>query len=129
MWTFDRFEPGALVGSVDLPVLEEDVARWMALFPSPQGGAGDRLPAGFSVAMMMKGYMRILDHRPPGNVHAHQSLVWGPMIRRGGLVSMRLVCLNTEMKSERRWITFDARLSSMDGVLHLSGEMRMLWAR
>ena len=129
MWTFDRFEAGALIGTSVLPVTGTDAERWTALFPRAGAPQPDRLPAGLAVALMMRGYMTILSDRPPGNVHAGQTLVWGEPIRPGGEVVVSLRCLTKELRNDRRWVTFENRVTATTGQLHLHGQMRMLWAQ
>lgn len=130
MWTFDRFEAGALIGTSVLPVTDSDAERWMALFPRADGAPRpDRLPAGLAVALMMRGYMNILGDRPPGNVHAEQTLAWGEPIRPGGEVVVSLRCLAKDLRNGRRWVMFENRVTAASGLLHLQGRMRMLWAQ
>lgn len=129
MWTYDRFEPGAVIGTVVLPVSEADSRRWAALFPPSGATLPDRLPAGLVVALMMKGYMDILNDRPPGNVHSRQTLIWGEPVRPGGEVVVSLRCFAKELRKGRRWVTLENRVAAATGELHLHGQMRMLWAQ
>jgi len=125
-WTFDRFEPGALVGESELVLDREQILRWKLLFPGEN--EAEAAPPGLLIAMLMKGYMQVIASRPPGNVHAGQSLRWtGARVTEGARLKARFHCLDKEIRKERRWLHLSAELSA-GGTPVLSGEMTMLWA-
>ena len=128
MMTFDRFEPGAVIGTVTFDLTEARMAEWRMLFPD-EPASGPTLPPGLVIAMMMRGYIHILGERPDGNVHAEQELRWfGPAPCNEPLV-VGLRCLRKEVRSQRRWVWLENSVGNQAGATYLRGTMRMLWAR
>ncbi|MDB6092183.1 MAG: hypothetical protein JWN85_4967 [Gammaproteobacteria bacterium] len=128
MLTFDRLEPDKLLGEIRVLADTERLAQWEVLFPDALAAAADRLPWGLVNALMMRGYVEILGERPKGNVHAEQSLAWGPAVPARADIVISLTCLRKELKWDRRWVWFDSRVCSGAGVVHLQGTMKLLWA-
>jgi hypothetical protein len=128
MLTFDRLEAGQLLGEVILPVEAECLRAWAALFPGSLEAAGEHLPCGLVVALMMRGYIKILAERPSGNVHVEQGFFWGARVLKGTHLVVRLSCLRKELKGERRWVWFANQLDSTEGVFHARSTMKFLWA-
>ena len=126
MQTFETFTPGQDLGVVHLPHDADRLAAWDRLFP---GGAGSEvLPANYLVAALMRGYLALVDRRPPGNVHAGQTLHWAAPVPRGADLSVSLLCRDKVLKNGRRWIWFSASVAPDSGPACLSGDLRMLWA-
>jgi len=126
MWTYDRFEPGALIGETGIRLDADILSNWAHLFPgTPQGKVSPDL----LTAMMMRGYMAVISPRPPGNVHAGQRLCWtGHLPAQDSLLQARYRCLDKEIRKERRRVTIGAQLVDEDGLVVLEGELLMMWA-
>jgi hypothetical protein len=126
--TFDRLEPGKLLGEIALQVGADEFAQWDSMFPGSIEASGEFLPPGLVIALMMRGYIDLLGERPKGNVHAGQEFDWGPPAPREGELVVSLSCLRKELKGERRWVWFGNEVRTLGGPVHLRGTMRMLWA-
>lgn len=126
MWTYGRFEPGQVFGVVDIPLDAEKRACWQAIFgESPDG----TLPRGMLVAAMMEAYIRAIQPRPKGNVHAAQTLDFtGHRPRWDDTISIEVSCLSKEDKKGRFWVDFGIQASARDKVV-LSGTIRSIWAQ
>ncbi|CAN5626251.1 hypothetical protein BH23PSE1_BH23PSE1_02080 [soil metagenome] len=127
VWTFDDFEPGRAIGSAALSLDRERLARWQRLFAA--AGAGADAPPGLLVALLMEGYMAALAPRPPGNIHAGQTLRFsGHPLCEGEAFEVAIGCNAKQIKRERRWVHFGATMCNEAGTEILAGEMRVIWA-
>lgn len=125
MWTFDRFEPGQSFGSVSVPLDAERVAGWSAIYGPPQG---DDAPDGMLVAGMMEAYIRAIQPRPKGNVHAAQKLAMtGATVRLGDTVRYHVAIGTKEHKRGRNWVSFAIRAEAGGRDL-MHGEILSIWA-
>ncbi|GGE44840.1 hypothetical protein GCM10011360_35140 [Primorskyibacter flagellatus] len=125
MWTFARFEPGQSFGTVTIPLDAERVAGWAAIYGAPQG---DAAPDGLIVAGMMEAYIRAIQPRPKGNVHAAQKLAFsGAACRIGEEVVYHVSVLSAEEKRGRNWVGFGIRAEAGGRDL-LRGEILSIWA-
>lgn len=125
MWTFDRLSPGAGFGPVAVPLDSERVQGWEGVYGPI---TGDVVPDGLIVAGMMEAYIRAIQPRPKGNVHAGQTLTFtGAQARLGDTVSYSVTVLSKEQKKSRNWIVF-AIEASTDGKPLMRGEVTAIWA-
>lgn len=127
-WTFADFEPGARLGVIVLATDAERRALWNQVYGRSVGPAGSSVPQGLIVALMMDAYVKVIQPRPPGNVHAMQSLSFtGQQVAWGAPLHFDFFVGGKEMKRERRWVTFRvAARTETDAVM--SGEIRAIWA-
>jgi len=127
-WTFADFEPGAPLGVIVLAADAERRALWDQVYGKSVGPAGTHVPQGLIVALMMDAYVKVIQPRPPGNVHAMQSLSFtGQRAAWGDTLHFDFSVGGKEMKRERRWVTFRvAARTETDAVM--SGEIRAIWA-
>ncbi len=124
--TFDRLEAGMRFGEKRYVVDEEMRAAWQAIFPGT--ATGQTVPRGLLVAVLMRGYIEATPDRPPGNVHAGQTLTWHREARFGERLAVATGCLSKEERKGRLWARFDNRVTGEDGPV-LTGEMLLVWAR
>lgn len=125
---FDTFTQGETIGAADV-VLDAAMAdAWAIVSGRPAPAPGTPCPAGLLVAAMMRGYTRVCDNRPPGNVHAGQQLTFGPRPLIGDKLTLVLACATKELRNGRRWLGFDVTMTGRGDVAHLAGRMRLLWA-
>ncbi len=122
---FDSFVPGRALGThrLDMAQLLRD---WIAC-----GGAAPRdglLPTGLVVSAMMRGYLTLMAARPPGNVHAGQTLRWGLPAPAQGDLLVSLRCKDKSLRHGRRWLTLGVTVHGRQSQPHLEGEMTFLWA-
>ena len=125
VWSFDTLEPGALFGPVAVPLDAERVAGWEGVYGPITGG---QAPDGLIVAGMMEAYIRAIQPRPKGNVHAAQKLAFtGAKARTGDHVSYTVTVASKERKKGRNWIVFAVDAQVGDTSL-LRGEITAIWA-
>lgn len=127
VWTFDDFEIGAALDTVEIVIDAHRMDLWTRIY-GREDDARESLPPGLLVAAMMEGYVKGIQPRPPGNVHAGQTLAFtAHRVRSGARLSLAFSCLGKELKRERRWITFGVRVH--DGPhLAMAGEILSIWA-
>ncbi len=126
MWTYERFEPGQVFGVVEIPLDAAKRAHWQEIF----GACSDEtLPRGMLVAAMMEAYIRAIQPRPKGNVHAAQTLHFtGHRPRWDDTIAIAVSCLSKEEKKGRFWVDFGIQASAGDNTV-LSGTIRSIWAQ
>jgi hypothetical protein len=126
LWTFDRFEPGQIFGTIDVIMDSEKRAGWVAIY-GPTNSA--LLPRGMAVAAMMESYIRAIQPRPSGNVHASQILKFSEFRPQWGTtLSTKVSCAAKEVKKGRFWVDFGI-LVTADTSEVLSGTIRSIWAK
>lgn len=126
IWTYDDFLPGSVLGRLVIALDVQRIAHWAAIYGAP--ATPGQLPAGLLVAAMMEAYLRAIQPRPPGNIHASQTLRFRGTARPGDEIAAEVTCVAKELRRERRWVTFGVNLRSRaDDVL--SGEICTIWAR
>ncbi len=126
LWTFDRFEPGQIFGTIDVMMDAKKRAGWVSIYGKADS---DLLPRGMAVAAMMESYVRAIQPRPSGNVHASQVLNFSDVRPRWGTtLSTTVSCAAKEEKKGRFWVDFGI-LVSADASEVLSGTIRSIWAK
>ena len=124
-WTYDRLSPGADFGPVEVPLDAERVQGWEGVYGPV---SGDLAPDGLIVAGMMEAYIRAIQPRPKGNVHAAQKLAFtGVRARLGDTVAYTVTVASKERKKGRNWIVFDITARTGDAVL-VRGDLTAIWA-
>lgn len=126
MINFDSLEPGVEVGRSEVRVDAELADAWFELFP--EGKDADLLPAGLTMALVMRAYMSTLRPHPPGNIHARQRLRLGSPLRRGDVMATTVACRSKQIRRGRRWVTFAVESRSDGDVMVCEGEMTVVWA-
>ncbi|MEW5420897.1 hypothetical protein [Amorphus sp. 3PC139-8] len=128
IWTFADFQPGMALGTIDLALDADRRAHWNEVYGESVGAAGAMVPQGLAVALMMDAYVKVIQPRPPGNVHAMQTLSFtGTDAAWGDLMHFDFNVGGKEMKRERRWVTFSVT-GRTDADIILTGEIRAIWA-
>jgi acyl dehydratase len=122
--TFEELTAGTVLGSRDMEVTARDLAAFDGLALPPHGP----VPPGVAVALLMRGYMNILPHRPPGNIHASLRLEWGAPLALGDRLTLSLRCREKERRKGRPWVLFESVLAKADGTFVLAGVKWMVWA-
>ena len=127
-WTFADFEPGARLGTIGLALDDSRRALWDEIYGASVGRASKAVPRGLYVALMMDAYVGIIQPRPPGNVHAAQTLSFpGAEAAWGDLLRFDFTVGGKEIKRERRWVTFEVTARTDTDVV-MTGEIRSIWA-
>jgi len=124
LWTYERFQPGHVFGVIPIQTDAGKRADWGRVF----GPTSDRLPRGMLVTAMMEAYIRAIQPRPDGNVHASQELAfteaqanWGDTV----LVTVSLVA--KEERKGRYWVRFGIEAHVGDAQV-MTGTIRSIWA-
>lgn len=125
--TFERFVPGASLGSCTERVEEGALRHWARLYPW-DAAVDDEAPAGMATVILMRAYMRTLSPRPPGNVHARQTLQLLSPLRAGEAITTAFECAGKELRRERRYVDVDVSATGEDGRAVFSGRMTLIWA-
>lgn len=126
LWTFDRFESGHVFGTIDLVADAEKCAHWTKIYGAQKN---DTLPRGMIVVAMMECFIRAIQPRPSGNIHAGQELVFTDFRPRwGATLSTTISCAHKQEKKGRFWVEFGIVVSS-GGTEVLSGTNRLIWAK
>ncbi|WP_204318720.1 hypothetical protein [Pseudooceanicola aestuarii] len=124
-WTFDRLTPGQCFGPVTIPLDETRQAGWRAIYGAPEG---ETAPDGLIVAGMMEAFIRAIQPRPRGNVHAGQTLaLTGATVRLGEDVTYHVSVAARDQKRGRNWITCSVRAEAGGRAL-LRGDITTIWA-
>ncbi len=126
MHTFDSFEPGREIGSRELTLDAALVARWCELFPAD--AACETMPTGMVAIVTSRAYSDVLKPRPPGNVHGAQRFEIGRLPVPGERLVTSVGCRSKEMKSGRRWVTFETTTTDASGEICFRGFQTVLWA-
>ncbi|GAA6148014.1 hypothetical protein NBRC116586_10760 [Pseudooceanicola nitratireducens] len=125
IWTYDRFEPGQSFGEVTIPLDTERTDGWAAIYGPP---TGPDAPDGMIVAGMMEAYIRAIQPRPKGNVHASQTLAFtGATVPLGAKVTYHVSVRDKALKKGRNWVTFSLRAEAAGQKL-MTGEILSIWA-
>ncbi len=127
-WTFADFPVGETMAEVEIALTPEKAALWASISGAETPAAGDPAPRALMVAAMMETYIRALQPRPPGNVHAGQTLSFhGPAPAIGATLTARFACRAKAEKKGRFWITLGVEM--FEGTRPaLSGEILSIWA-
>lgn len=130
-WSYADFEPGAGIGTVEVTIDERRLGLWNRIYAEAGGDAGDddAVPEGLVVTAMMEGFIKAIHPRPPGNVHAGQTLSFaGAPVCPGAHLSVSFTCEAKEIRREHRWVTFGVRILHGDRLV-AEGEIRSIWAK
>lgn len=123
---FATFHPGDLVGTGSLLFDEAALEAWCAVFPDDRALA-PAMPPGMTAMVTMRVYMDLLDDRPPGNIHASQSVeMLGPVVL-GDRLTTTLVCAGKEERNGRRWLDFVTDTRNQTGAPVFRGRKRIIW--
>ncbi|CAO3435419.1 MaoC family dehydratase [Azospirillum doebereinerae] len=123
---FATFQPGDVVGTGSLLFDEAALETWCAIFPDDRALA-PAMPPGMTAMVTMRVYMDLLDDRPPGNIHASQSVeMLGPVVL-GDRLTTTLVCAGKEERNGRRWLDFVTDTRNQTGAPVFRGRKRIIW--
>lgn len=128
---FDDFEPGTMLGSMELDLDARTVSEWRGLFPAGAASNDPRLiPPGFIAVIAMRAYTHACPVRPPGNIHGEQSYELISLPEIGTRVVTDMICAAKEIKRTRRWVTFETKTRVVETNQPLfNGVMKVAWSR
>lgn len=125
--TFDRFQPGELIGA-DTVVLDQGLLDLWRRLCADESIDASQIPCGLISVLIMRVYKRVFPPRPPGNIHAMQSFELHQPLRRDEQVRISIGCKHKELKKDRRFVDLETVGESQRGVL-FKGVMTFIWAR
>lgn len=129
-FTFERFEPGAVLGEATVTFDAALAQGWQRIFGAgaEDGANGAAEGAGVAVVMMMRAYLGVVTPRPPGNVHSRQRLSMRGVPRKGEAIRTVMRCESKELKRERRYVELRAIGTGDGGRLIYDGRLTLIWA-
>jgi hypothetical protein len=123
---FQDFSPGSEMGE-HVELYDESAARlWRTVFEAGAGSPAEQL--GVATALMMRGYLAVVQPRPPGNVHARQQLQVSALPHIGEAIRMRVRCAGKEIRRERRYVQIAVDGTGDGGRALFSGSLSLVWA-
>lgn len=126
---FDDFEPGVSLGQCTLAYDETLARQWRYIFGNSQPATGQQAEAASAaVILMMRAFLTVVSPRPPGNIHARQSLSFAALPKVGDDLLIRLECQGKEIKRDRRYVELIARGYAPDGSTLFQGMLTLIWA-
>lgn len=130
VFTFERFEPGTVLGETTAAFDAALSQGWQRIFgSSAQAGAnGAAEGAGVAVVMMMRAYLNVVAPRPPGNVHSRQRLSMRGVPRQDEVIRTVMHCESKEIKRERRYVELRAIGTGDGGRSVYDGRLTLIWA-
>lgn len=79
------------------------------------------------LALLMRGYCGIVTPRPPGNIHAGQSIRFLAGARFGDMLDMSLACIDKTERNERMWLRLAAAVHRGRTRI-MEADMTFIWA-
>jgi hypothetical protein len=127
MITYANLSPGTVLGNCSFAFTPEALAKWAKLFPD-DAQCQPAMPPAMIAMVTMQAFMEIMQDRPPGNIHAAQKFQLSRLPQLGEQLITTLRCAEKEIKSGRRWISFESETIDGSGQLVFRGEMKTIWA-
>lgn len=126
---FDDFEPGRLLGSHTLVYDEALAKNWRRIFQDTEGCTYSQAEAAsIATLLMMRAYLAVVSPRPPGNIHARQSMVFATLPTIGDELDITIECRAKEVKRGRRYVELLALGKASDGPPIFQGVLTLIWA-
>ena len=124
MLYFHDFDIGQAVGRCEIH------ADPTALCLGEAGGSVrmDILSTADLLALLMRGYCRIVTPRPPGNIHASQTVRFLDKASIGDVLEVSLTCIDKTAKNDRKWLRFEAAVNRGPTKV-MEADMTFIWAR
>ena len=126
LWTFEKFEVGALIGS-SLQRVDEFIKSWGSIY-----GVIDRngsLPYGAAQLLIMKAYAEVVQPRPPGNIHATQKCRLNSVPVLGRETKVSVSCTAKYIRGNRKVVDFGVEISDAEsGLLYAASTLEICWA-
>ena len=125
--TFAEFHTGMALGKSTQVLGQELLDSWYRIYGS--GGSARFVPTALIMVLIMRSYMEAVGPRPPGNIHAGQSLSVHGSIGIGDEIETSFSCGSKEHK-RHHFVTLDTRSVRLsDNSLIATGAMTMIWAQ
>lgn len=123
--TFESIKIGEPIGTERLILSKELVEEWYRIYRP--GQPAEQVTTGFLMAIMMRGYIKIVSPRPLGNIQSRHCITFQEKARIGDRIEITLACTAKSLQNDRRWVTFSGSMNK-DLYPILKVEMDFLWA-
>lgn len=123
---YEDFVVGQEMGECVLTYDETFVQGWQQIFgqaASPRAQA-----ASVSLMLMMRAFLTIVSPRPPGNIHARQSLSFSSLPVLGDQLTVSAACLSRTLRKERRYVELSVKALNQRGQPVFAGVLTLIWA-
>lgn len=126
-WSFDAFQPNAVIGTTSLAFDREVMAQWNSLFGAT--ASDTEVPMAAIPLLIMYGFSAVVVPRPPGNLHVSQQCALHCVPAVGQSVTARVTCRGKERRGERRIVQFAIDIvDPQTQALLCSGLTTIFWA-
>lgn len=130
---FEDLVPGQEMGQYTLKYDEKFVHGWQHIagsspetqIPARQSRAQ---AASVSLMLMMRAFLIVVRPRPPGNIHARQSLSFCGLPAVGDELSVSVTCLAKKMHKGRRYVEFAVQAVNQRQEPTFQGMLTLIWA-
>lgn len=126
---FDDFQPGRVLGSHALVYDAALAENWRRIFQDAEGCTSSQAEAAsIATLLMMRAYLAVVSPRPPGNIHARQSMVFASLPMAGDKLDITIECKAKEIKRGRRYVELLALGKAGDNTPIFQGVLTLIWA-
>lgn len=125
---FDDFVEDKVLGDESFTISEEAFAKWTSLYPDDTA-CRPLMPPGMIAMVVMRGYMKVIPKRPPGNMHAEQRIDLIRLPNIGDTVTTTYRCARKEERLGRKWVYLTSDTADDSGESLFLGRMTSIWAK
>lgn len=131
---FEDLVPGRDLGTYALTYDETFAQGWQRMIAQkdgpPAASAGGRRAqaASVSLMLMMRAFLTVVSPRPPGNIHARQSLSFCGLPSIGDHIAVTVNCLSKSLHKERRYVEFGVKAVNQGQESVFTGVLTLIWA-
>jgi len=123
---YKDFVIGQEMGDCTLTYDETFVQGWQQIFG--QTALIRTQAASVSLILMMRAFLTIVSPRPPGNIHARQTLSFSSLPVLGDQLTVSAACLSKTMRKERRYVELGVKALNQRGQPVFAGVLTLIWA-
>ncbi len=123
---YKDFVIGQEMGDCTLTYDETFVQGWQQIFG--QTALTQTQAASVSLILMMRAFLSIVSPRPPGNIHARQTLSFSSLPVLGDQLTVSAACLSKTMRKERRYVELGVKALNQQGIPVFAGVLTLIWA-
>ena len=122
---YTDFVVGQSMGEYSLNYDEMFVRGWQHVFG--QATLSRAQGAGVSLMLMMRAFLTVVSPRPPGNIHARQSLSFSSLPVLGDHITVSVVCESKTIRKDRRYVELGVKAHNQRGQQVFTGVLSLIW--
>lgn len=122
---FNDIHPGVVMGEWVETYSEAHATKWLALFGH---GPEAAQAASMATVYMMRAFLNVVAPRPPGNIHAKQTLRMKGLPKIGETLTMTVACEGKELRRERRYVDLSVKARGEGERPIFEGLISLIWA-